>query len=224
VIWPPETLDDALVTAIAAWNLFGLPALLMAVATGTLVAAKRAKIGSALGPAWSDRRRVVRQFGWIHIGLALWGLTTVVDELWTYRTMGIFPSNPVTGLFGSLLGILVDVPIGLGLLALRRWARWAAVVLAAVRVWIAWWVVSWIWKFGAALDPTEWPRTAVGRVLPVFLLFVLLLPGTARAVKHAEPPAGRLDGVVALATRLFLVVLGSVVVTDAIDWVARRAA
>jgi hypothetical protein len=222
----PFTLDEALIAAVELWNLFGLPVLLVGVIVGTIVVARRH--GASGAPSWSDRRRVVRQIGLIHIGLALWGLTTVVDELGAYRTMGIFPSNPVTGLYGSVLGIMVDVPVGLGLLGLRRWARWAAVVLAAVRVGLAGLLTSWIWQFGASLDPTEWPRVAVARALPLFLLFVLLTPGAARAMKHVGPMAnltpGRFDGAIAMATRLFLIVLGSVVVTDAVTWAIRSAA
>jgi hypothetical protein len=224
VTWPPETLDDALALSVSAWNLIGVPTMLLAVLVGTLVASQRRAGKPDPAPARSDRRRVVRLIGLCHVGLALWCLTTVTGELWAYRTMGIFPSNPVTGLPGSLVAMAVDVPVGVGLCFLWRWARWGAVVLAAIRVAFAVIAIRYVWVHGAVVDWAEWPRFVVARAMPFFFLVVLLLPGTAQAVDTPkstvlEPQRG--DLLTLVMTRLFAVLLGSVVATDVLDWAIR---
>jgi hypothetical protein len=208
-------LDPSLVltTLIAVWNLFGLPVLLEAVA---IVATRRAGAGVQTDPA-----QVVRRVGLINYGLALWGLTTVVSELWAYRVMGIFPANPIEGFHGSLLMIAADVPIGFGLRRLWRGWRWAAIVLTLVRLGLKILLNSLTWPYGLQVDPTEWPRVVVSNVLPPVLVVVLLLPSTARAFRKSTdraPPRW-----VAILVLLLLVVLGSVVVTDAVDWTIRAA-
>ena len=170
--WTAESVDELINWAVGLWNLLGVPALLACV---VIIGLRRGGDRS-----WADRRHVVRLLGLMHYGFALWSLTVVVAEVWAYRTMGVFPSNPATGLHGSLLTIALDVPIGLGLRRYWRIARWAAVVLAGLRLVIAGMVVWYIGKFGVVFDMYEWPRFAVARVLPLFMLVVLLLPGTAR--------------------------------------------
>jgi hypothetical protein len=225
--WPPETLDDVLALSVSAWNLLGLPTMLVAVLIGTVAASRYPGSGPDQRLGRMSRRRVVRLIGMCHFGLACWGLTTVAGELWAYRTMGIFPSNPVTGLPGSLVAIAVDVPVGIGLWCLWRWARWGAVVLATIRVALAVIAMRYVWVHGAVVDLTEWPRFVVARAAPFLFLLVLLLPSTARAVKTPkntvlEPQRG--DLVILIAMRLFAIVLGSVVATDALDWTVRTVA
>jgi hypothetical protein len=217
--WSTDDVNEAFNTALSAWNLYGLPLLLAAVAVGSWRARKA-------DPARDDRRLAVRRLGLAHYALALWGLTTIVAEVWEAHAsgQGIFPSNPVTGLYGSAVAVAVDVPVGFGLRRLWRVARWAALVPAAVRLAFGAWATSWIWRFGAPFEPSEWPLYAT-RVLPAFALALLLWPGTGR-VFRGETPAGpgRLDAAFALVARLFLVVLGSVVVTDAADHTVRAVA
>jgi hypothetical protein len=224
--WSPEAVDAALVQGVALWNVYALPAVLAAVAVVSLVRGRGGGVGDAR--PWADPRRVVRRVGLMHYGLALWSLTTVASELWAARAMGVLPSNPVTGLFGSTLALLIDAPLGAGLRGFWRGARWGAVVVAAFRTVVAAWVTAFSRQFGAVVDLDEWPRYAVARALPPFLLFVLLLPSTARAFRSrdATPPApapGPFGAAVALISRLFLVVVASVVVTDAVDAAARAA-
>ena len=218
--WTAESVDELINWAVGLWNLIGLPALLAGVVVVALVGLRRGGDRS-----WADRRHLVRILGLIHYGFALWSLTVVVAEVWAYRTMGVFPTNPATGLHGSLLAITLDVPIGLGLRRYWRLARWAAILLAGLRMAIAGMVVWYIGKFGVVFDVYEWPRFAVARVLPLFMLGVLLLPGTARLFRGAgrenETAPGSRDLALALLARLFLIMLGSVVLTDALDWALR---
>jgi hypothetical protein len=197
-------LREAFLAAVAAWNIYILPVIL-AVVVG--VVARRG----------GGRAGVVRRVGLAHLGLALGSALRVAEELWAYRLMGIFPENPVTGLPGSVLALLCDVPVGLGLLALRPWARGAGLALAAFRTALAGYVLAWSWGYGASFDWTEWPRLAVARALPPFALLVLLRP--VRGRDGAGPgPASAWVAAVALG---FLVVLGSAVVTDAVDFALR---
>ena len=75
---------------------------------------------------------------------------------------------------------------------------------------------------------SDWPHQALAKALPVFALVTLSLPATKRAfrafhsteVAPPEPTPGRSEAL-ALVSLGFLVVLGSVVVTDALDAAAR---
>lgn len=217
--WSPEAVGEAWVRAVALWNVAGLPALLIAAAAATLTR-RRAD--------WADRRRVVRQLGLMHYGLAAWSLTTVVDEFWASRAQGFAGTN-VVAVVPALVSVLVDPPLGFGLRRFRRAARWAAVAFGTLRWTLVVWLTAIGRQFGASLDWTEWPRLAAGRALPAFVLVALLLPATGRAfAARGDEPApgpepGPVDRAVALASRLFLVVLGSAVATDALDWAVRAA-
>jgi hypothetical protein len=224
----PETVDVTLATIATVWNLYCLPALLVALSADLLIRGRAyLEPGEPSPRAWVIDRSVVQRIGMLHYLLSLWSLTTIASELWSARLMGGLPLSPA--LFSSILALAVDLPLGLGLRRFWRGARWSAVVVAALRSAVAAWVTSFQQQYGAALDLTEWPRLVVSRALPFFVLTVLLLPSTARvfwtrgaSTSETSPP--RPGGIaVALVSRVFVVLLSSVVFTDALDWALRAA-
>jgi hypothetical protein len=214
--WSADDISAWLNDALAFWNLYGLPLLLMLAAIAWFWRRDEADR--------DDRRVAIRRLGLSHYGLALWGLITIAAEVWEAHAsgQGIYPSNPVTGLYGSVIATLLDVPIGFGLRRLWRAARWAALAPAIVRVAFGVWATSWIWTYGATFDPADWPTFTAARLLPVFAMILLLWPGTGRVFRGSEPAvSSRIDMLFALVALLFLSVLGSVVVTDAADRLIR---
>lgn len=208
-----EWARERFVEGVAAWNTFGLPPLLVALAVW------RWRSEGSLGAL----ARGAGRLGLIHLGLAAWSLTRVVDELWAYRAMGILPSNPLTGLAGSLLAISLDLPLGLGLWNLRRWSRRLGLAVTVGRVAIGAFVLRWTWNHGAVVDLTEWPRLALSYGLPLLGLVALAWPGMAGVFRGEREEGSDSRGAKALAVTslLALVVLGSVVLTDAADWALR---
>ena len=210
-----ESVDDAILAVVSAWNVFGLPALLMVVA------------------AWSWRSNLVhggrgatvRRLGLVHYGLALWTAAWLAGELRSYAGQGGFPANPwVTALPWVSFGAACDLAVGFGLRGLRRGARPAAVALALWRTALDILVTAVAMQHGATIDWTEWPRLAVSYVLAPFLLVVLLLPRTARAFRERDIPTDpppTPDTALGLVARLMAVVVGSVALTDALDTALR---
>jgi hypothetical protein len=100
-------------------------------------------------------------------------------------------------------------------------------------------VVAWMFRYGVALDLATWPVQLVSKVMPVFLLLVMLLPLTKRVFAEnarsektltqksqhegslplPEAPAGW--PVLPLLTLFFLIVVCSNLVVDMADWVYR---
>jgi hypothetical protein len=220
--WPGawESVDDAILTVVTAWNVFGLPALLAVVAvvsSWSWANANEQTLREFLG-----RAATIRKIGLVHYGLTLWAAVWLAGELRSSAEQGGLPANLLfTALPWVTLGALCDLAVGFGLRRLSRTARVAAVVLALWRsgLDVLFAVVG--WRHGATLDWTEWPRLAVSYALPPFLVVVLLLPGTAHAFRtrdgNTDAPPTRLDRSLGLLVRLWLVVIGSVVATDALD-------
>ena len=213
LVSPPdfETLDSAWRWLVSAWNCFGLPALLVVY---SILALRRPEPVS-----WADRRHSVRFIGLIHYGLALWSITAVGSALWSARVMEAVAAQVVLSEVAPAIPIAFDLPLGFGLTHLNRWARWVSLPVWLLRTAFAAWMGSLAWRYGAAFDWTEWPSAFAGRVMPFIVLVVLLFPGTARALRknvEQEATPGKIDVVVALAVRGMLIVLGSVVLTDAI--------
>jgi hypothetical protein len=215
----PDEIESAWVSAVALWNTVGLPVVLAVPTASTLVKGAR---GASW---WAERRRVIRNVGLMHFGLALWAVLGVLDEAWAAREQGVSHANPIV-VMTAVIATAIDLPVGLGLRRFWRGARWGSIVFNLLRWTLAVWLTMVVGGFGATFDPTEWPRLAVGRVVPAFVLVALLLPRTGRAFRPepgppAETPANRTDLVLTLAARLFLVVLASVVVVDALDLALR---
>jgi hypothetical protein len=194
----PATLDETLLAIAWYWNLFGLPVVLVA-----------ATVWRARG----EHRSVARDLGWIFIGMACWSLIWLGQALWAARGMGFVAAHLVLDLLVPLISAMVNLPIGFGLLRLNRWARWVAIPWCALRAAFGIYTASLV-RYGSTLDWTEWPRLFVEHALPAAVFLLLLLPG---------PPIeqSRFHQAIALLTRWLLVIVGSVVVLDALDFSAR---
>jgi hypothetical protein len=226
-----ETLWD-FVSLVAWWNLYGLPVLLVVVAIAVVV---RRRSGPTT-TRWQDRSRSIRRIALIHCALALHALISLVQELLTIRTMGI-PESHIS-LVGSTISTLVNPVLAFGLLRRSRTARWLAIGWYVILLLIAVVVVAWMFRYGVALDLATWPVQLVSKVMPVFLLLVMLLPLTKRVFAEnarsenltqksqhegslplPEAPAGW--PVLPLSTLFFLIVVCSNLVVDTADWVYR---
>lgn len=223
---------------IAAFHLYVLPPIVAAVVLGALLRGRRAPEGAtesgdddlAMRRARFDRERTVRRIGLLNYGLALRSLIAVVPEFQTYATAGSFGSLAPLSVGVPLVVAAVSLPLGVGLRRLSPRARRAEAVWSALVSALTLLVTIWMWHYGAAVDLAEWPDLAVSKLLPPFLLLVMLLPGT-RAVVSAEhqalvartPRPARPVGhsVISALTLGFLVILGSVVIVNALDWAIR---
>jgi uncharacterized membrane protein len=230
-----DSIEWDFVTLVAWWNLYGLPVLLAVVAIAVLI-----RSGSRpRTTAWQDSLRTVRRIGLIHCALAIQALILLAQELITMRTMGI-PGSHV-GLVGGVISTVVNPVLAIGLL--RRWslARGVAIAWYVIRSLLAILVIVWRWYYQVAFDPATWPELAVSRIMPLFLLVVMLLPRVKRVFEkgtRAEPPSDKPSDregatpleeapigwpVVSLPTLLFLIVVCSNMVVDAADWGYRLA-
>ena len=217
------------VTLVAWWNLYGLPVVLV-------VAASAVALRRRSGPPrslWQDRSRSIRRIGLIHAALALHSLISLVQELLTLRTMGI-PGSHI-GLVGSTISTLVNPALAWGLLRWNQAARRFAIGWYVILSVIAAVVVAWMYRYGVDVDPATWPVQLVSKIMPFFLLFVMLLPHTKRlfakdarsklldqpgdgevALSLTHEPAGW--PVVSLLTVFFLIIVCSNLVVDLADW------
>ena len=224
-----EATEWDVVTLVAWWNLYALPVLLVVAAIAFLV---RRRSGARLNSS-NDFARSIRRIGLIHCVLALHSLISLAQELLTIRIMGI-PGSHV-GLVGSTISTLVNPALALGLLGWRQTARRFAIGWYVFLSVIAVVVVHWMYRYGVDVDPATWPVQLTSKVMPFFLLLVMLLPRTkslfARSKQLNQPgdgegslplalaPAGW--PVVSVLTVLFLVVVCSNLVVDTADWVYR---
>jgi hypothetical protein len=225
-----DTIEWDFVTLVAWWNLYVLPMLLIVVAIVVVLRSRsRPATTSRL-----DGSRTVCRIGLIHFGLGLQALISLVQELLIVRTMGI-PESHIR-LVGVMIGAVVNALLGIGILCRRRVARRFAIAWYAILSLIAILAVAWLRYYRVAIDPASWPEQLISKVMPFFLLVVMLLPRTKRAfVKRApskpllgessntdealaQPPAPAGWPVASLLTVLFLIVVISNLVVDAADW------
>lgn len=81
--------------------------------------------------------------------------------------------------------------------------------------------------YGEAIYAWDWPEVAAGRILPFFVLLVLLAPGTAVVFRAEDRASLRREAALARPSRLalvalgFLSVLGAIAVINAFDWLFR---
>ena len=234
----PE-MEDAIewdfVTLVAWWNLYGLPVLLAVVAI------------AVLGRNWSrpattigeDSSRIVRRFGLIHCVLAIQALIFLVQALLTMRTTCIPESfvSPIAGLIDTV----VNPVLAIGLLRRRSRTRRLAIAWYVIRSLLGVLIMAWRWYYQVPFDPATWPELAVSRIMPLFLLTVMLLPRIKRVfvtgampellnaeAGHPDLASPRADApmswpIVSLATLLLLIVVCSNLVVDAADWGYRLA-
>lgn len=224
---------------IESFNLFILPPLVAVVVFGGIFRGRRATEDPSVSPGEAeatraerlDRERTVRWIGLLNYGLALRAIVAVIPEFQTYFATGSFWSFAVTAVGVPMIVGVVNVIIALGLRRLHAWARWMEVVWNLLTLAVMLPLTAWRWRYGAVVEPSEWPEIVVWNVLPIFLVVVMVLPGTDRVVsaKHralvvATPgvsggPARRT--VISSLTLGFLVILGSVVILNAVDWAVR---
>ena len=99
----------------------------------------------------------------------------------------------------------------------------------------------WLYYYRVSIDLVRWPEQMTSKVLPIFLLMVMLLPRIKRVFAKpstVEPPveaasnqqsgagvAGAPVGwkVISISSLLFLTIVCSNVVVDAADWGYRLA-
>jgi len=230
-----EVAEWDFLTLVAWWNLYLLPALL-ALVVGALLIHRRLRPASMAG---RDGVRAIRRIALIHFVLGLRSLIQLVQELQTVSTMGIFQSNPVSNL-ATVLGVLMNPLLGLGLWRLRPGARRWAIVWYVLWSLMAAGMTYWIWRYHAVVDPARWPDDLVDKALPWFLLLVMLLPQTRRLfspgllseahrqpgetpLEQATPPSQRAWPILSHVVIVFLIVACSTLVVDAADWIYRVA-
>ncbi len=239
---PPEAEPNTwdVLTLIAWWNLYGLPALLVGLALilairqrNRVVADTRrepSEKNEAHNALW--RLKVIRTIALIHLGLAVRAGIGLIQELLTLRVQGIPQSFPVTGIVIPAAALMVDLVIGHGLWRLRPWGRWSAIVWDALVATITALVMVWQWKFRVAVRPDQWPDYLVADVLPWYLLVVMLLPGTRSLFAQAGEvlsfagealPRTRLRRLswLWLLAVLLLVMVCSTLLVDTTDWLVR---
>lgn len=234
---PPLNVD--IIELIDTFNLYVLPPVVVTVVLGALLKGRRglesetAPDGgdAALRLKRLDRERTVRRIGLVNYGLALRALVMVVPEFQAYAATGSFWSIAPIDVGVPLIVAAVSVPIGLGLRRLRGGARWGEILWSAFYSALTLGLSVWMWNLGAHVDAGEWPALAVSKVLPPFLLVVMLLPGTgkvvsaeyralvARTPELSSRPVRR--SIVSALVLGFLVIVVSVVIVDALDWAFR---
>ncbi len=218
-------------TLAAWWNLYGLPILLLVV----LIAVSVRNRLRATTPAWQTAAGVLLMVGLIHCGLAVQSLLALVQELLTLRVMGI-PESLIT-LVGAFVSTIVNVMLAVGFLRrrprLRRvalvWYLWLSLLAAIVCVWL--------WYYGVRVDVASWPEQLVSKLLPPFLLVLMMLPRIKRLFVRpvdtaapdtrsseeddaiATPKARRRRWwLVALPVFLFLIIVCSNLVMSVAEW------
>jgi hypothetical protein len=220
---------------VECWNLYGLPVLLASVA---IVVVIRAWSRPAMTPS-RDSSQIVFRIWLIHFALAIQALIFLIQALLTMRTMGIPESfvSPVAGLIDTV----VNPVLAVGLLRRSSLTRRLAIAWYTIRSLLGILIIAWRWYYQVPFDLATWPELAVSRIMPLFLLTVMLLPRIKRVfVKGARPepltaeasqpelPSPRTDApmswpIVSLATLLLLIVASSNLIVDAADWGYRLA-
>ena len=161
-------------TVAAWWNLYGLPILLLIV----LIVASLRNRSRAATTARQTAACTLRHVGLIHFVLAIHGLLALVQELLTLRVMGI-PESLIS-LVGAFVSTIVNSILAVGFLRrrprLRRvalvWYTWLSLLAAIVLVWL--------WYYRVYVDVVAWPEQLVSKLLPPFLLVLMMLPQIKR--------------------------------------------
>lgn len=222
-------------TLIDGWILYGLPVLLVVVAIGSVIRAR----SRAQSSASVESKRTVRRIGLIHGALAVQALIFLVQELLTMRTMGI-PESHISLVVGVITTVVNPV-LAVGLLCLSSIVRRLALAWYTLLSVIAVMAMLWLYYYRVPIDPVRWPEQMASKVMPIFLLVVMLLPRIRRVFakpSRVEPPneaASRQEAgtgvaeapigwrVISIASLLFLIVVCSNLVVDATDWGYRLA-
>jgi hypothetical protein len=238
LLMPDDDVQSAwdFLTVLSWWNLFVLPALLLVAGVVILVGNRRFKRSSIIDLG-RDGRRLVTIAALIHLGITIQAVVRLVQELLTMREMGV--SESFANLIGQTISVVVNPLLALGLWLGRRAARWTAigwyVLLSVVGVI----VTVWRWRFQAAVDLTWWPDYFAGKLMPLFLLVVMLLPRVKRVFVRSKvapvpdlglipdqpsPMPERRWSIISLIALLCLIVVLSNLAVDSADWIERSLA
>jgi hypothetical protein len=196
-----DDINEILIRAIEGWNVFGLPSLIVFLVF--------LSFRNSSDTAERESQKTVTSLGRVHLALAFWSLTTIVAELWAYRTMA-------------------DLLIALGLLRRSRFLRWVAIFWSLFRSALAIYVAVWFWQYAHRIDWTEWPRDLLYWLFPPFEIVVLLAPSTSRAFRKTAseewPSSETRFPLLSTCTLVFFTVGLSAGLTDAVDWSIRTIA
>lgn len=214
---------DLVVERIAQFQLYLLPPIVAVVLLRAILKSRR----SAVSDPSLDRERTVRWIGLLNYGLSVRDLLLAIPELVAYQQFGGFSSFPVTNLFFPIIAVATNLLMGWGVRGFRPWARWLEVAFNLIIVPFIF-LAAWTSTYGAAIDPASWPDLAISYVLPFFLIFVMVLPGTKRAFSASGRAAraeaqskdrgvARMSGVAATALG-FLTTLSAVLLVNALYW------
>ncbi len=223
-------------TLITGWNLYALPAVLLAAVLFIMV--KNRRLGTADPAAIGlDGRRLVRVVTFIQLVLALHGAILLVQELLTMREMGVTES--FANFIIESLSVIVYPILALGFWRRWRWARYFAIGWYLFLSVVAVIVVQWYWRYHVAVEPRSWPNQFASKVMPFFLLFVMFLPRVRRVFARPESGKAAAAGLeageakpeqrlrwsrVSLIALLFSIVVVSNLAVDAADWIERSVA
>jgi hypothetical protein len=238
-----EPTDWGFLSVVSAWNLIGLP-LLLVFTTALVIFRFRANLaaGGQNGEQNETQKRdeeitkfrlarltTLRRIALIHLGVAIRAGVGLAQELATLSSQGIPQSFPVTGIVAPAVAIAANVVIGHGLWHLRPWGRKASIGWDALVGVISGIAVAWQWRFQATARLEQWPDYLVSTVLSWFLLVVMLLPGTRLLFKStreellrerpkAPETLGKPFSPLGLCALLFLFVVVSALAVDAAGW------
>jgi hypothetical protein len=228
-------------TLMSWWNLYCLPAVLVAAAA--LVFGRPVLRGLQVKTdARLDGMRIVRLAALIHLGLAIRSSIALAQQLLTFREMGVAES--FASLVLAVLGVLVNPALAIGFWRRRPAAWWFAIAWYAFLTVIAILVIRWLLDYSVPFDPAWWPYHAAGKVLPLFLLFVMFLPRTRQAfAKKTKPDNKRIErdeelarvdaatpeerpgaprwSLISVLTLWFLIVVVSTVAVESAEWIDR---
>jgi hypothetical protein len=220
-------------TLLLWWNLFALPALLLAAAA--LVVIKNRRLDRSI-PADIDLdgRRLVKILALMHLVISVQAVVRLTQELLTMREMGVTES--FENLIGQTISVVVNPLLALGFWRAWRAARWMAFAWYVLLSVIGVIVTVFRLRFPVAVDPLWWADYFAGRLMPLFLLFVLFLPRVKRVfarpkvkpeadVAHAanepEPARSPRWSIISVFALLCLIVVISNLAVDTADWVER---
>jgi hypothetical protein len=239
---PPDVEPSAweFLSLVAAWNVYGLPALLVLFVLGWLIRGRMHRPeGRQKGMPDESRLEMsrsrfaaIRTFALLHLGLAIRAGIGLAQELLTLRVQGIPQSFPVTGILIPSIAVPANLAIGHGLWWLRPWGRKVAIGWNSLVAIVTASVAAWQWKHRAVVRLDQWPDYLVADGLPWILLAIMLLPGTrlmfaAPREKIASDTwafrdAGRGSrSLIFLLALLLLLVVISTTLVDVVDWVVR---
>ncbi len=225
-------------TLLAWWNLYALPALLLAAAVLVFVKNRRSSTNNITGiDIGLDGRRLVKIAALIHLGISVQALVRLTQELLTMGEMGVTES--FANFVGQTLSVVINPLLALGFWRSSRATRWAAIGWYALLSVIGVNITVFNFRFHVPVDPIWWADFFAGRLMPFVLLFVMFLPrvrrvfarrkpgqtaGTEPAATEPSPATSPRWSIISIFAVLCLIVVYSNLAVDTADWVERSIA